>query len=103
MGWSNLRSLFDSCCASLYRLLNCGRPCTFFIGLRRASIASTEYFTITGRYWVRSCEFLVGIYWPKLESDSDFLVSLAVLLLGLETELFKIVVNYLQLLECIID
>ena len=66
-------------------------------------MASMEYFTMPVHYWVRSCELLVGFYWPKLERDSDALRSLAVLLLGLKTELFNIVANYPQLLECIID
>ena len=66
-------------------------------------MASTEYFIMSGQYWVRSCEFLVGFYWNELESDSDDLGSLDVLLLGLEMEILKVVDNYTQLLKCIID
>ena len=63
-------------------------------------MASTEYFTITVQYWVRSCEFLVGFYWTELEGDSDALVSLALLLLGLETDILKLLLiihNYLNI------
>ena len=57
-------------------------------------MASTEYFTMPGHYWVQLCELLIGFYGPELERDSDALGSQAVLLLSLETELFKIVANY---------
>ena len=63
-------------------------------------MASTEYFTITVQYWVRSCEFLVGFYWTELEGDSDALGSLALLLLGLETDILKLLLiihNYLNI------
>ena len=62
-------------------------------------MAFTEYFTMPGHYWVLLGKILVGFYWPELERGSGALGLLAVLLLGLETELFKIVSRYPQLLE----
>ena len=50
-------------------------------------MGSTEYFTITEKYYVCLCEFLVWFYYQKLEGGSDALKSLALLLLSLETEL----------------
>ena len=64
---------------------------------------SMEYFTMPGHYWVWSCQFMVGFYWTGLERDSDDLGSLNVLLIGLEEEIFKIVADYPQVLECIVD
>ena len=60
-------------------------------------MASTEYFTMKEQYWVRFCECLVRFYWPELEGDSEYLGSMTLLLLGLETELLKlllIIKNY---------